>query len=55
MESLHVITSKELALSMGVHVNTAKRFIKDIKEEYDIKVVLLCHVNSYFKVSAKKA
>ncbi|MFH6942415.1 hypothetical protein [Flavobacterium sp. FlaQc-50] len=53
MEQLKVITAKELANSMGVHVNTAKSFIKDIKQEYAITTVLLCHVNSYFKVNAK--
>lgn len=55
MEQLQVITAKELASKMGVHLNTAKVYLKDIKQEYDIKVVLNCHVLSYFKVSAKKA
>lgn len=55
MENLQLITAKELASSMGVHINTAKSFIKDIKNEYEIKVVLLHHVNMYFKVNAKKA
>lgn len=54
METLQVITAKTLASSMGVHLNTAKSFIRDIKQEYGINIVLLCHVNSYFKVSAKK-
>ncbi|BFM44939.1 hypothetical protein CFS9_35800 [Flavobacterium sp. CFS9] len=55
MEQLQVVTAKELATLMGVHVNTAKSFISDIKQEYDISVVLKCHVYSYFKVNAKKA
>lgn len=55
MEHLQVITAKELASLMGVHLNTAKVYIKDIKQEYDIKVVLCCHVLTYFKVNAKKA
>ncbi|WP_286968253.1 hypothetical protein [Flavobacterium sp. UBA4854] len=53
MEQLQVITAKDLATLMGVHINTAKTFIKDIKDEYSITVVLKCHVYSYFKVSAK--
>ncbi|SHL40148.1 hypothetical protein [Flavobacterium chilense] len=55
MEQLQVIKAKELALKMGVHLNTAKVYIKDIKQEYDIKVVLKCHVLTYFKVNAKIA
>nr|WP_294781363.1 hypothetical protein [uncultured Flavobacterium sp.] len=55
MEQLQVVTAKELSNLMGVHINTAKVYIKDIKQEYDIKVVLKFHVLSYFKVSAKKA
>lgn len=54
MEHLQVITAKELALSMGVNLSTAKRYLKDVKQEYEIKRVLLCHINTYFKVSAKK-
>lgn len=54
MESLKVITAKELANTMGVHVNTAKSFIKDIKQEYEIPIVLLCHIHRYFKIDTKK-
>lgn len=54
MEQLQVVTAKQLASSMGVHLNTAKVYIKDIKQEYDIRVVCICHVLKYFKVSAKK-
>jgi hypothetical protein len=50
---LELITAKSLATLMGVHLNTAKCFIKDIKQEYGITVVLKCHVISYFKVNAK--
>lgn len=53
MQSLQVITAKQLANSMGVHLNTAQTYMKDIKLEYGITIVLLCHVHSYFKVNAK--
>ncbi|MEO8534823.1 MAG: hypothetical protein ABI441_13785 [Flavobacterium sp.] len=53
MEILKVITAKQLANTMGVHLNTAQTYIKDIKHEYGISVVLMCHVLSYFKVNAK--
>lgn len=54
METLKVITAKELATSMGVSVCTAARYLKDIKQEYEIKIVCLSHINQYFKISAKK-
>lgn len=54
MEQLQRVTAKDLAQNMGVNVSTAKRYLKDVKDEYDIKIVLLCHINKYFKVSAKK-
>nr|WP_294931302.1 hypothetical protein [uncultured Flavobacterium sp.] len=53
METLKVITAKELASSMGVHLNTAKKYISDIKKEYVIQIVCLDHINRYFKISAK--
>ncbi|MDQ8014464.1 MAG: hypothetical protein REI96_18595 [Flavobacterium nitrogenifigens] len=52
MNTLKVITAKELALSMGVSIWTAEKYLKDIKQEYDIKIVCLSHVNRYFKVNA---
>jgi ribosomal protein S25 len=55
MQELKVITAKTLASQMGVHLNTARSYMKDIKQEYDIKVVCLDHINQYFKISAKKA
>ncbi|MBF4491045.1 HTH domain-containing protein [Flavobacterium sp. MR2016-29] len=53
METLKVITAKELASSMGVSISTAKRYLKDIKEELACKIVLGEHVNKYFKIDAK--
>ncbi|MBZ4040976.1 HTH domain-containing protein [Flavobacterium hibisci] len=53
METLKVITAKEMAETMGISIATANRYLKDIKEEYKIKIVLGQHVNSYFKISAK--
>lgn len=53
MEQLQVITAKELALKMGIHLNTAKVYMKDIKQEYGISVVCAFHVLTYFKVNAK--
>lgn len=53
METLKVITAKELAQSMGVHICTAEKYLRDIKQQYSIKIVLLSHINQYFKINAK--
>ena len=53
METLKVITAKELASSMGVSLATANRYLKDIKEDLKCRVVLGEHVNKYFKIDAK--
>lgn len=53
MEQLQVISAKSLASSMGISIATAHRYLKDIKQEYEIKIVCLSHVKDYFKVSAK--
>lgn len=53
MENLQVITAKQLSSSMGVDVSTAKRYLQDVKQEYDIKIVLLYHIQQYFKVDLK--
>lgn len=53
MDKLKVITAKELAFTMGISVSTAERYLKDIKQEYEIKTVLGDHVNRYFKINAK--
>lgn len=54
MENLQVITAKQLSSSMCVDVSTAKRYLKDVKQEYDIKIVLLYHIQQYFKVDLTK-
>ncbi len=53
MENLKVITAKQLASLMGVSNSTAERYLKDIKQEYEIKIVCLNHIHQYFKISAK--
>ncbi|SHL70579.1 hypothetical protein [Flavobacterium saccharophilum] len=53
MEKLKVISAKQLAVSMGVSISTAERYLKDVKQEYQIKIVCLDHINQYFKISAK--
>ena len=53
MQTLKVITAKQLASSMGVSISSAERYLKDIKQEYQIKIVCLDHINQYFKISAK--
>ncbi|MDN3673433.1 HTH domain-containing protein [Flavobacterium branchiarum] len=54
MEQLQKITAKDLAQKMGVSIKTAEKYMKDVKQEYEVKVVLLNHINTYFKVNAKK-
>ena len=53
METLKVITAKELASSMGISIATANRYLKDIKEQYHCKKVLGEHINKYFNIDAK--
>lgn len=53
METLKVITAKQLAKLMGVSISTAERYLKDVKQEYEIKIVCLGHINQYFKIGAK--
>ena len=53
METLKVVTAKELANIMGVSETSAKRYLKDIKDEYQCKRVLGQHVNKYFKIDTK--
>ncbi|WP_406843562.1 hypothetical protein [Flavobacterium soyae] len=53
METLKVVTAKELANLMGVSETSAKRYLKDIKSEYQCKRVLGEHVNKYFKIDTK--
>ena len=55
METLKVITAKELSHSMGISLKTANRYLKDIKDEFRCKKVLGQHVNKYFKIDAKNA
>lgn len=51
--SYQKITVKQLVNNMGISLRTAERYYKDIKNHYNIKVVLLCHVQSYFKTDAE--
>ncbi|WP_300976892.1 HTH domain-containing protein [Flavobacterium sp.] len=47
------ITCKDLSTKMGVSIKTAERYLKDIKEEFKIKIVLEYHIQLYFKTDAK--
>ncbi|WP_157848780.1 hypothetical protein [Flavobacterium sp. Root901] len=53
METLKVVTAKQLADCLGVSMTSANRYLKDIKQEYQIKRVLGEHVNKYFKIDTK--
>jgi len=53
MDKLKVVTAKEVANLMGVSEITAKRYLKDIRDEYQCKRVLGEHFNKYFKIDTK--
>lgn len=53
METLKVVTAKQLATALGVSETSAKRYLKDIRSEFQIKRVLGEHVNKYFKIDTK--
>ncbi|MEO6177285.1 MAG: hypothetical protein ABIP27_19175 [Flavobacterium circumlabens] len=55
MDTLQIVTAKELAFSMGISLATANRYLKDIKQEYQCRKVLGEHVNKYFKINAKNS
>lgn len=48
--NLTVVSAKELSYRMGIHHNTACHYINDIKEQFQISIVLEHHINLYFKV-----
>lgn len=43
-------TNKDLSTYLGVSIQTAKKYLKDIKIEYDIKLVTEHHIKKYYKV-----
>lgn len=47
------VTIKELAQNMDISIPTAQRYLSDIKKHYSIKIVLMAHIQSYFKTDAK--
>ncbi|UUF13241.1 MULTISPECIES: hypothetical protein [Flavobacterium] len=53
METLKFVTAKQLSIALGVSETSAKRYLKDIKQEYQIKHVLGEHVKKYFKIGTK--
>lgn len=55
MENLKVVSAKQLANVLGISVTSANRYLKDIKQEYQIKRVLGEHVNKYFKIDTKNS
>lgn len=46
------ITAKQLANDMDVSVRTAERYLKDIKQHFNIKIVLKPHMEKYFKIDS---
>lgn len=44
------ITSKDVSYLMMVSVRTAEQYYTDIKNHFDIKVVLYKHFRLYFKI-----
>jgi predicted DNA-binding transcriptional regulator YafY len=51
--SYQKITVKQLANNLDVSIRTAERYYKDIKQHFNIKIVLEPHVQSYFKIDAQ--
>lgn len=44
------ITIKELAIKLNISVSSAQRLARDIKQEYDIKILCYSHVMNYLKI-----
>ena len=45
---LTIIRAKDIMELQGVGESTAFKYLKDIKDEYNLKKVLYCHVKKYF-------
>ncbi len=50
MEQLKKITVKELSVKMAISHQSATILLRDIKEEYEIKIVTISHVIHYLKI-----
>lgn len=49
-EVIKKITVKELAVKMAISTRSAQDLLKDIKREYDIKIVTMSHIKHYLKI-----
>jgi DNA-binding CsgD family transcriptional regulator len=45
------ITNKDIANILVISTSTAKIYLKDIKEHYNIKIVTYFHLTQYFKLN----
>lgn len=50
MTEFQKLTIKDLEKLLNCSTSTAKRYMNDIKQYFDIKKVLLAHFKEYFKV-----
>lgn len=50
MNGTNKLTAKQVSELLNVSVSTAYRYMKDIKEEYNLKVVTFSHYQKYFKI-----
>lgn len=46
----NVISCKDVETMLGCSERTAKKYYKEIKEEFHLQVVLKHHFNRYFKI-----
>lgn len=44
------VTAKELSFLMGVSYPTALKLHNDIKDHFNVKMVLQQHINQYFNI-----
>lgn len=48
---MHIIRIKDLQVLLQVSERQAKRYYSDIKNHFNIKVVLMHHFEQYFKIN----
>ncbi|WP_157776678.1 hypothetical protein [Flavobacterium crassostreae] len=44
------LTAKDVAELLAVSLATAEKYFKDIKQQYEINIVLFFHFKKYFKI-----
>lgn len=53
---MNIITAKDLVLELGVSLNTAKKYLSDMKQYYEppSKKLTMSHLKDYFSIPSIK-